>query len=45
MTVNHASRHVLDKAGLLLVKTIVPNYPTPIPGAEYGEVHYEIRKS
>lgn len=45
MTVNQASRRVLEKAGFLPVKKIFPCYPTPFPGAEHGEVVYEARKA
>lgn len=44
MTVNQPSRRVLEKAGLLPVKTVFPHCTTSVPGAEYGEVIYEIRK-
>ena len=44
MTVNQASRRVLEKAGFVPVKTVFPSYPMPFPGAEHGEVGYEIRK-
>lgn len=44
MTVNHASRRVLEKAGFLPFKTIFTDCTSPIPGAENGEVIYEIRK-
>jgi RimJ/RimL family protein N-acetyltransferase len=44
MAVNQASRRVLEKAGFLPVETMFPCYPTPFPGAELGEVIYEIRK-
>ncbi len=43
MTVNQASRRVLEKAGLHPVKTVFPNPASQIPGADQGEVIYEIR--
>ncbi len=45
MVVNQASRRVLEKAGLRHIKTVFPNHAHPIPGAEQGEVIYEIRKT
>jgi RimJ/RimL family protein N-acetyltransferase len=42
MAVNRASRRVLEKAGLSLVKTFYGVWSDPIPGAELGEVEYEI---
>ena len=45
MAVNKASRRVLEKAGLRHIKTVFPNHALLIPGAEQGEVIYEIRKT
>ena len=45
MAVNSASRRVLEKAGLRHIKTVFPIHAHPIPGAELGEVIYEIRKT
>jgi len=42
MTVNVASRRVLEKAGLSLVRTFYAQWPTYIEGAEHGDVVYEI---
>jgi RimJ/RimL family protein N-acetyltransferase len=44
MTVNQASRRVLEKAGLRHIETFFPTRAPAIPGAELGEVVYEIRK-
>jgi RimJ/RimL family protein N-acetyltransferase len=44
MAVNHASRRVLEKAGLLHIETVVPNRAFAIHGAAQGDVIYEIRK-
>jgi RimJ/RimL family protein N-acetyltransferase len=44
MAVNHASRRVMEKAGLRHVATIFPVFADPIPGAEQGEVIYERRR-
>jgi len=40
LTVNTASRHVLEKCGLTLVSTAPYKGTDPIEGAEYGEVEY-----
>lgn len=45
MTANLASRRVLEKAGFLHVKTVLPHRTQPVPGAEQGEAVYEIRKT
>lgn len=42
MAVNTRSRRVLEKAGLRHVRTFHPHFDEPIPGAEQGEVEYEI---
>ena len=44
MAVNLGSRRVLEKAGFLLVDTVFPDFPDPIPGHEQGEAIYEIRR-
>jgi RimJ/RimL family protein N-acetyltransferase len=44
MAANAASRRVLEKSGLVFVKTFYALWPDPIPGAELGEVEYEIRQ-
>lgn len=44
MAVNLASRRVLEKAGLQAFETTFPIRSFAIPGAEQGEVIYEIRK-
>lgn len=44
MAVNQASRRVMEKAGLRHIQTVFPIHAHPIPGAEQGEVIYEIRK-
>jgi RimJ/RimL family protein N-acetyltransferase len=42
MTVNAASRRVLEKAGLRLTRTFFADWPDPIEGAEHGDVVYEL---
>ena len=44
MTVNTASRHVLEKCGLTLVRTIPYEGTDVIEGAEHGEVEYALIK-
>jgi RimJ/RimL family protein N-acetyltransferase len=44
MTLNAASRRVLEKCGLTLVRTIPYDGPFEIEGAEHGEVEYAITK-
>lgn len=44
MTVNTASRRVLEKAGFRHVRTFYADWPDPIPGAEHGDVVYEVTK-
>lgn len=45
MTVNHASRRVLEKIGLTYAQTINVDWPKPFPGSEQGEVVYEALRS
>jgi RimJ/RimL family protein N-acetyltransferase len=45
MAVNQASRRVMEKAGFRHVQTVFSKHNPPIPGAEQGEVIYEIRKT
>ncbi len=42
MTVNHASRRVLEKVGMSYIRTIHVDWPDPFPGTEDGEVLYEL---
>jgi RimJ/RimL family protein N-acetyltransferase len=45
MTVNSASRHVMEKCGLTLVRTTPYEGPDVIEGAEHGEVEYALTKA
>jgi RimJ/RimL family protein N-acetyltransferase len=45
MTVNVASRRVLEKAGLCLVRTFHADWPDPVPGAEHGDVEYALTRA
>ena len=44
MAVNIASRRVLEKAGLRLVRTFHVSFPDPLPGTEHGEVEYALTR-
>jgi RimJ/RimL family protein N-acetyltransferase len=45
MAVNLASRRVMEKVGLTLVRTFHQAWPEPVEGAEHGEVEYALRKA
>jgi RimJ/RimL family protein N-acetyltransferase len=45
MTVNTGSRRVLEKAGLRHTRTFHVDWPDPIPGAEHGDVVYELTRA
>lgn len=45
MAVNLASRRVMEKAGMTLVRTFHQDWPYAIEGNEHGDVEYELRKS
>jgi RimJ/RimL family protein N-acetyltransferase len=45
MAVNHASRRVMEKAGLRLVRTFHQPWPHPIDGDESGDVEYALDKA
>jgi RimJ/RimL family protein N-acetyltransferase len=42
MAVNAASRGVMTAAGLSYVRTYFPDWEEPLPGADQGEVEYEL---
>ncbi len=44
MVVNVASRRVMEKAGLKLVRTFHQPWPDPIPGDEHGDVEYALTR-
>jgi RimJ/RimL family protein N-acetyltransferase len=44
MAVNSASRRVMEKTGLIHVRTVYPHWRDPLPGSELGEVEYEITR-
>jgi RimJ/RimL family protein N-acetyltransferase len=44
MAVNTASRRVMEKAGMRLVRTFHQDWPDKIPGDEHGDVEYAITR-
>jgi RimJ/RimL family protein N-acetyltransferase len=44
MVVNLASRRVMEKIGMTHARTAFPDFANPIPGAEHGEVWYQIAR-
>lgn len=44
MAVNTASRRVMEKAGMRLVRHFVADWPVAIPGDEHGDVEYAITR-
>jgi len=45
MTVNHASRRVMEKIGMRYARTVSVDGPDPFPGSEHGDVWYELMRS
>jgi len=45
MTVNVASRAVMDRCGMRYVRTFHLEWPEPIEGTEHGDVEYELTRS
>jgi len=45
MAVNTASRRVMEKAGLRLVRTFHQPWPYPIEGSQFGDVEYALDKT
>jgi RimJ/RimL family protein N-acetyltransferase len=45
MAVNAASRRVMEKSGLTLVRTFHQPWPDPIPGDEHGDVEYALTRA
>jgi RimJ/RimL family protein N-acetyltransferase len=45
MAVNTASRRVMEKSGLTYLRTFYPGFNDPIPGAEHGEVEYQLLRT
>jgi RimJ/RimL family protein N-acetyltransferase len=45
MSVNTASRRVLEKAGLRFVRTFHQDWPDPIPGDHLGDVEYALTRA
>ncbi|MEW1751013.1 GNAT family N-acetyltransferase [Streptomyces angustmyceticus] len=44
MTVNHASRRVMEKTGLRHIRTFFEEWPDHIEGAEHGDVEYALTR-
>jgi RimJ/RimL family protein N-acetyltransferase len=44
MTVNSASRAVLERCGMRYVRTFHVDWPEPIEGTEHGDVEYELTR-
>ena len=44
MAVNHASRRVMENAGLRFVRSFFADWPDKIPGDEHGDVEYAITR-
>lgn len=45
MTVNLASRRVMEKVGLTHVRTFFEDWPEPIAGSEHGDVEYALTRA
>jgi RimJ/RimL family protein N-acetyltransferase len=45
MAVNAASRRVMEKSGMRLIRSFVADWPVSIPGNEHGDVEYAISRS
>lgn len=45
MAVNAASRRVMEKSGLVFVRTFHQDWPDPIPGTDQGEVEYAVDRA
>ena len=44
MSVNTASRRVMEKVGMRLIRTFRSDWPVRIPGDEHGDVEYAITR-
>ncbi len=45
MTVNTASRRVMERCGLRYVRTFFDEWPEPIDGSDEGDVEYELTRA
>lgn len=45
MAVNQGSRRVMEKIGMRYVRTYFPSWDDPLPGADLGEVEYEMTRA
>ncbi len=44
MAVNAGSRGVMEAIGMRYVRTFLPSYDDPLPGADLGDVEYEMTR-
>ena len=45
MAVNTGSRRVMEAIGMRYVRTYFPTWDDPLPGADLGEVEYEMTRA
>ncbi|MFI6156103.1 GNAT family N-acetyltransferase [Kitasatospora sp. NPDC051170] len=45
MAVNSRSRRVMEKSGLIFLRTFTGGWPDAIPGSEHGEVEYDLTRT
>ncbi|ATE54103.1 GNAT family N-acetyltransferase [Actinosynnema pretiosum] len=45
MAVNSGSRRVMEKSGLVFLRSFTGDWPDPIPGSEHGEVEYGLTRA
>ncbi len=45
MSVHRASRRVMEKAGMRMVRMFTADWPVRIPGDEYGDVEYAVTRA
>ncbi|MER0443797.1 GNAT family N-acetyltransferase [Streptomyces sp. Edi4] len=45
MSVNAGSRRVMEKSGLLFLRSFTGDWPEAIPGSEHGEVEYRLTRA
>ncbi len=45
MSIHRASRRVMEKAGMTMVRIFTTDWPVRIPGDEYGDVEYAVTRA
>ena len=45
MSVHRASRRVMEKSGMRMVRMFTADWPVRIPGDEYGDVEYAVTRA